>query len=1054
MLIPRARRRLRRYATAFLLGAAILLVAGWSALPVLVERRLLEELRADGIASASLSVAAVGLHETRIEGVRLGATGDITAGEIIASYDFDHFLQARPQHLVVRDLRVSARLDARGLAFDSLDLVSGKSGGRFVDRAFLRSLPTVDVEAGQVELTTPIGPLALPFKGSATLRSDGAVNAAMDLQVQSAHGRLGGTLALVLTEDRIDANLSIANGTAAIGQSLSTAFAGRTKVVWMANGHPQVSGALDFKEIDAGGNVFPAGSFSIDMMDAQWAAQLTLAQGDGKSDLQTRLVVGDPYGKPHLSATGSLTAAAGAWLWPALGLPQPQQGSARFALRLDGPLPDRALLARPVGTPGEAIALLANGDVDGRADLTIGDMAFPGLARIGSATGGINIHASAGTIAIQPDSELRASGAVDPAFLQRLDLASALSALLSGRWSASVAAPQAYRLVAGNGETTGAGDFKINAASDSGILLDLQAKAGGVLSDDLAVRAFGVENIRAAITAGALPLAKAARLEIVGNIDGLPRRFDGFLDLRATIADLTVANLSAAGASMNFATALSGTDEQVALRLVDDGTIVVRGVAGGPFAGKLKDIAIPLLQAGEPLVSIDRNTATAAYDLRLGATKASAPLLLGGPKPLPIALALPGLRWTGTWSRAGGQDGTIELADGSLAFPSLDLTAKGVRAAIAIKRDDWSADLGVASIAQAGKPPLIVPLSLAGKAQASGDRLSFAGVISDGAQHLRSTVELEHSLAAGKGQATLKMPALAFKPGGLQPRDLLPAIGSQVDEVTGNAAVGGTIAWSAGKISSDLKLLLQDLSFKLPQADVARLNSVVTIDSLVPFTTRPAQQLAAGMVDVGLPLSDLVTAFHVEPGPRLVIEKARLSLAGGEVSMPAVAVDLADPRADLALNVSGVDLARLLQLAQIDGLAGTGSLAGRIPVSIAGDSVTIHDAALAASGPGSLRYAPATTPAALAGGGENVAMALQALSNFQYSDLTLTVSRESGGDTVALMQVKGHNPDFYGGYPVEFNLNISGKLDQILDRSLAGYRIPDDIRRSLGDFAQ
>jgi hypothetical protein len=28
------------------------------------------------------------------------------------------------------------------------------------------------------------------------------------------------------------------------------------------------------------------------------------------------------------------------------------------------------------------------------------------------------------------------------------------------------------------------------------------------------------------------------------------------------------------------------------------------------------------------------------------------------------------------------------------------------------------------------------------------------------------------------------------------------------------------------------------------------------------------------------------------------------------------------------------------------------------------------------------------------------------------------------------------------------------QLDQILDRSLAGYRIPENIRKSLGNFAQ
>jgi hypothetical protein len=377
-----------------------------------------------------------------------------------------------------------------------------------------------------------------------------------------------------------------------------------------------------------------------------------------------------------------------------------------------------------------------------------------------------------------------------------------------------------------------------------------------------------------------------------------------------------------------------------------------------------------------------------------------------------------------------------------------------LHAAITMTGDAWSADVGIAGLVHSAKPPLIAPLSLAGKVDVIGDRLSFTGILSDSGKRLRSTIDIEHSFAANKGQMKLKMPPLIFKTGGLQPRDLMPAISPQIEAATGSAAIGGVIAWSGGKVLSDLELLLQDLSFKSPQVDVLRLNSVVKIDSLVPFTTRAGQQLAAGMVDVGLPLSDLVAAFRIEPGPQLVIENARLLLTGGEVSMPTVAIALADPRAEMVLNVTDVDLGRLLQLAQIEGLAGTGKLTGRIPVTIAGDAIIIHDAALAATGPGSLRYAPATTPSALMGGGENVDMALRALSNFQYSDLTLTVSRESAGDTVALMQVKGRNPDFYGGYPVEFNLNISGKLDQILDRSLAGYRIPDNIRKSLGDFGQ
>jgi Dicarboxylate transport len=410
------------------------------------------------------------------------------------------------------------------------------------------------------------------------------------------------------------------------------------------------------------------------------------------------------------------------------------------------------------------------------------------------------------------------------------------------------------------------------------------------------------------------------------------------------------------------------------------------------------------------------------------------------------------LQWAGTWSPAGGETAALHLNGGSLSLPSLGIAASGVRADVAMDKDKASADLAVASIASTAKPPLHVPLNLTGKAETSGDKLTFTGVMRDRGKRLRSTIDVEHALSANTGQAKLKMAPVTFVPGGLQPKDLIPAIGSQVEEVTGESALAGTIRWKQGKLTSDLELLLKDISFKSPQANVVRLNSVVKIDSLVPFTTRPAQQLAAGLVDVGLPLNDLIAEFHIERGFRLVIESARLALTGGEVSMPKVAFDLTDPQADLALTVKDVDLGELLQLAQVEGLAGTGKLTGRIPVSLTGQSIAIHQASLAATGPGTLRYVPTQSASALLGSSESVAMALQALSNFEYKELTLTLDREPGGDTVALLHVKGSNPKFYDGYPVELNLNVSGKLDEILDQSLEGYRIPEAIREKLGDF--
>ena len=111
--------------------------------------------------------------------------------------------------------------------------------------------------------------------------------------------------------------------------------------------------------------------------------------------------------------------------------------------------------------------------------------------------------------------------------------------------------------------------------------------------------------------------------------------------------------------------------------------------------------------------------------------------------------------------------------------------------------------------------------------------------------------------------------------------------------------------------------------------------------------------------------------------------------------------------------------------------------------------MAFRGAELESQEPGVLRYDPAKPPSALQGGGESVGLALAALKNFHYDRLTLKLDREIGGETLVGLHIAGKNPDFYGGYPVEFNLNLSGKLDQILIQGLAGYRLPETIQDQL-----
>ena len=162
---PRIRRRLRTYATAILLALAVLVVAGWSTLPFFVERRLLEELRATGIAVANLNVAAVGLHENGLKTF------------VLARVEMS--LPVRSSRRMILDTSYKRSLSASSFAIcelppDATPAVSRSTvwtsrvrngGGGILDEALFRAVPPVVIESARIELVTPIGRVAIPFRG-------------------------------------------------------------------------------------------------------------------------------------------------------------------------------------------------------------------------------------------------------------------------------------------------------------------------------------------------------------------------------------------------------------------------------------------------------------------------------------------------------------------------------------------------------------------------------------------------------------------------------------------------------------------------------------------------------------------------------------------------------------------------------------------------------------------------------------------------------------------------------------------------------------------------
>lgn len=417
----------------------------------------------------------------------------------------------------------------------------------------------------------------------------------------------------------------------------------------------------------------------------------------------------------------------------------------------------------------------------------------------------------------------------------------------------------------------------------------------------------------------------------------------------------------------------------------------------------------------------------------------------------PLQLALP----NGTLGFSVGPDGlpqySAEFKNGSLTAAQPALAVKAVN--LAMKGQGGKLDLTF-NAGNVSGPSGLVPATLDGKAGLDGNKVTATAKLSIAKSKTSLTAKGGYDLGSGKGRFDIDLPPVTFAPGGLQPKDLMASLGHTTEDVAGTIAAKGPILIDKKGVTSKIALTLQNLSGKLGPIALRNLNSVVEIDRPWPVTTAADQVMSVELADVGLPLTNGLVRFKIDDGATLNLAESHLEMMGGKVTLDPVVLKLGAPAQQIHLKVDKIAVASLFQLFAVAGLSGDGILSGAIPVTLFPAGLAIDHAKLQAEGKGTLRYDQAKAPAALANAGESVKMALSALSDFRYDRLEIDLDRAATGDTELGLHIAGRNPSFYNGYPVEFNLNVTGRLDEALRKGLAGYEVPDMIRERLKSFNQ
>jgi Dicarboxylate transport len=544
------------------------------------------------------------------------------------------------------------------------------------------------------------------------------------------------------------------------------------------------------------------------------------------------------------------------------------------------------------------------------------------------------------------------------------------------------------------------------------------------------------------------------RVDGAGTLDD----WKGALELSLTAAGEPWLGLMLQGAGAEATLEVAYAADRLSVLARDPGALRIEKLVWGDDL-EADGLELLLESDPEPLFTADVSDGAVVWRQRAAIRMPEFAVTTGAAgDPLRLAAAIERLEVELAAGAAGLDGGEIALVGGAVRAPAHGLALSGIAGQMALAAGgpdpSRAVPVSIASIVHEGKPAWFAPLRLGGSVQPQGDRIGFDLELARTAGGAAVRMVGAHDLGSGEGRAEIELPPVDFAPGGLQPAGLSPLLADLAQDVSGRLAMDGAVRWGAGAgVPADLDLLVENLAFTSGPARFEQVNGVIALDRLVPPSTPPGQQLAVGLIDIGLPLTDGLLTFELEQD-QLAVEQLRWQFAKGQIRAAPFTIGSAAVGFSTTLTAERLSLDEIFALTQLDGLSGEGTMHGTLPITVAGAEATIEDGELVSDGPGWVRYRPSEAPAAFQAGGENVNLLLQALENFRYETLRLTVDGRTDAEMDVGLHISGANPELYDGYPIEFNLNVEGALANVLRSGLAGYRIPDRIRERMQGFGR
>ncbi len=1049
----------------FLLGLGFLVV--FASLYLLrlqiAEEVLLYALQDRGI-QADLNLTALDSDRMTIESLST-ADGSFGAERIDITYRFDEVIDGKVKVVTITGLTARVDLSEGVPSPPDLSPREGPSAGQpeeAVDLAQL-DLPIVTLESATIEAETPLGPATIRASGEAWPDPSGARAGLLDFEVDAPTvGALSGTLSAALQESgAVLGDVTIEGGNLTLPAARLAGLAGQGGLAWVPGEEPAFDMRLSAERLDLLEGLLPQSAFrkarlAVSLEAGALALDLGFETADGSLTGGGRLRASNVHSGGALDGEMALRVMAPSPLAAAFSLPEPDAGTLALELAFQGEAPPLTSL---IGSDPRGIAESLADGLALSGSLRADDLAIPGRGTIDETFISFVGDTRDRRLSLRLPTPARAVARdLDIAWLTFLGLPPSLIPQLAPGVTVTLASiengpPVLVRSIAEHASavTTVTGRLSIESLAPG---LMAAAPVSLTIEHD-GTPGFAATGFQARLDAVTLAPLKLSDLEVSGDLTGDPVHLAGQLSVTGRAAADLGGGLLLRDAAFEVPVDVAAGEDGLILRGRGPAQVSITDFAGPneltlakPLRLTLDDVEAALTAGTDPRLTLDGRitAAPAAARLRVGDERQE---IRTGPITIEIKLARPA---------DGDPDLSGRFSAGRVALPAHDAALTDITGDFAGSPalPDMTLRYQIGGLEHPEIARLLPPLRLDGTARLAGETIEFESeVIWPGdLRALQITGQARND--GGSGSLSASLGPLEFSPAGLRP-DALSLLAAPFTEVRGMLTADARFAWVAGEIESDGLVTLSDTDFVIEDIAVAGANAKVALSSLWPLTAPPGQEITLAQVDLGLLASEATTHFSLHPSagplPLLRLEDGGFHLLGSSISVSPQDYDFYAENQRTEIQIDGLDLTRLFELLDIEGVSGTGLLNGVIPVSLGPQGFSIDEGRLAAEN-GVLRIASPTARQMLSGSGEQVDLLLEALEDFQYELLEFGIDKTAAQDLTARLSILGANPEVLEGHPFQLNINLSSNIENVMSALIEGYMVSNEALRRAWKLAR